>query len=154
MAQADSVPNSTRQLITGESANQSTNLRVANLPAVNLPVARVKPADRPVDGSDARALIGSDKAPLLRLWREKRGDEPEGLFKCRYYGTNAVQTPVGSNVKALFLANAAFFLGRLLRRIVQILLLRASGNKRLRNSAHDKASSNQLVRLDGQEKLK
>jgi hypothetical protein len=53
--------------------------------------------------------------------------------------------PVGSNIEALFYANAAFFLGRLLRRIVQILLLLVSRNKRLRDGALDKVSSNQLV---------
>jgi hypothetical protein len=141
-------------LITGKGANQSINLRAANLPTVNLPAVRMKPADRPLDGSDARVIVGSDKAPLRRLWREKRGDEPKDLLKCGYYGANAVQAPVGSNIKALFYANAAFFLGRLLRRIVQILLLLSSGNKRLRDSARDKASSNQLVQLNVQEKLK
>jgi hypothetical protein len=39
MAQADSVPSSSRQLITVESAAQSTNLRAVNLSAVS-----VKPA--------------------------------------------------------------------------------------------------------------
>jgi hypothetical protein len=64
MAQADSVPSSTRQLITGESANQSTNLRALNLPAV-----RVKPVDRRyfISGSDARVIMGTDEAPLLPL---------------------------------------------------------------------------------------
>jgi hypothetical protein len=154
MAQAYSVPNSSRQLITGKSANQSTNLRVANLPAVNLLAVRVKPADRPVDGLDARVIIGSDKAALHRLWREKRGDEPEDLLKCRSYVANAGQAPAGSNMEALFFANAAAFLGRLLRRIVQILLPLASRNKRLRTSALGKASSSQLARLNAQEKLK
>jgi predicted phage-related endonuclease len=40
------------------------------------------PADRRVfiGGSDARIIIGSDEAALLRLWREKRGEaEPEDL---------------------------------------------------------------------------
>jgi hypothetical protein len=65
--------------------------------------------------------------------------------KCRYYGANAGQAPVSSNIGALFYVNAAFFLGRLLRRIVQILLLFVSRNKRLRSSTLDKVSSNQLV---------
>ena len=31
-------------------------------------------------GSDARIIMGSDEAALLRLWREKRGEaEPEDL---------------------------------------------------------------------------
>ena len=147
MAKADSVPSSSRQLITGESANQSTNLRAANLPAVNLPAVRVKPADRRylVDGTNARVIIGSDKAPLLRLGRDNQGDEPEDLLRYRYYGANAGQAPVSSNVEALFYANAAFFLGRLLRRIVLILLRFVIRNRRLSNSAPDKVSSNQFV---------
>src|SRR4029450_10518129 len=33
-----------------------------------------------IGGSDARIVMGSDEAPLLRLWREKRGEaEPEDL---------------------------------------------------------------------------
>jgi len=58
MAQADSVPSPTRQLITGESASQSTNLRAVNLPAV------IKPGDRRylIGGSHARVIIGGDEA--------------------------------------------------------------------------------------------
>src|SRR5262249_28163406 len=33
-----------------------------------------------IGGSDARVIMGSDEAALLRLWREKRGEgEPENL---------------------------------------------------------------------------
>jgi predicted phage-related endonuclease len=33
-----------------------------------------------IGGSDARIIMGDDEAPLLRLWREKRGEvEPEDL---------------------------------------------------------------------------
>src|SRR5450755_323812 len=33
-----------------------------------------------IGGSDARAIMGSDEAALVRLWREKRGElEPEDL---------------------------------------------------------------------------
>src|SRR5579864_5615310 len=33
-----------------------------------------------IGGSDARIIMGSDEGPLLRLWREKRGEaEPEDL---------------------------------------------------------------------------
>jgi hypothetical protein len=148
MTQAHSVPSSSRQLITGESANQSTNLRAANLlRAVNLPAVRVTRADRRyfTGGSDARVIIGSHKAHRLRLGREKRGDEPKGRLKCRWCGANADQAPVGSNIDALCYANVAFFVGPLLRRIVQILLLFVGGNKHLTNSAIDKVSSNQLV---------
>ena len=150
MAQADSVRNSSRQLITGESANQSTNLR-----AVNLPTARDEPANRGylIGGSHVSAIIGGDEARPFRLWREKRGDQPEDLLKRRYYGVDAGQGPVGSNIEALFYANAAFFVGQLLRRIVQILLPFV-GRKRLCNSALDKVSSKQLVRINAQEKLK
>ena len=149
MAQADSVPISSRQLITGESASQSTNLGAVNLPAV------IKPGDRRylIGGSHARVIIGADEAASLRLGREKRGDESEDPLKCRCYGANAGRVPVGSNIEALFLANAAFFLERLLRRIVQILLRFVSRNKRLRDSALDPVSSNQLVRSSPQERL-
>jgi hypothetical protein len=150
MAQADSVPSSSRQSITGESAHQSTNLPAVKLPAV------MKPADRPYLTGDlhARVIIGNDKAPLVPPWREKRGDEPEGLLKCRYYGANAGQASVTSNIRALFYVNAAFFLGRLLRRIVLILLRFVSRTRRLSNSGPDKVSSNQLVPSRPQERLR
>ena len=33
-----------------------------------------------IGGSDVRIIMGDDKAALLRLWREKRGEaEPEDL---------------------------------------------------------------------------
>jgi hypothetical protein len=157
MAQADSVPSSSRQLITGESASQSTNLRAINLPAV------IEPGDRRnlIGGSQAPVIIGSDKASLLRQWWEKRGDGPEDLLKCRWDGATG-QAPLGSNIEALFFANAAFLLARLLRRIVRIPLLFVSRNKRLRIGPLDKVSSNQLVKassdqlvpLQRQEKLK
>jgi len=138
-------------LITGESANQSTNLRAVNPLAV-----REEPANRRrlIGGSHARVITGSDKALLLRLWREKRGDEPDDLLKCRYHGANAGQAPVNSNIEALFCANAAFFSGRLLRRIVLILLRFVSRNGRLHDSVPDKASSNQLVPLRPQGRLR
>jgi hypothetical protein len=150
MAQADSVPSSSRQLITGESANQSTNLRAVNLPAV-----RVKPAKRRyfIGGSHARVIMRSDEVPLLRLWREKRGDEPEDLLQSLCYGAHADQAPVSSNIEALFYG-AAVFLKPQLRRIVLILLLFVSRNKRLRIDAFDKGSSNQLVRSKSQERLR
>jgi hypothetical protein len=150
MPQADSVPSSSRQLITAESANQSTTLRAVNLPAI-----RVEPASHYlIGGSHPSTVIGGDEAPLLRFWREKRDDEPDGLLKRRCYGANAGQAPVGWNSEALFYANAPFSVGRLLRKIVQILLLFVRRNKRLRNGAPDKASLNQLVRSNAQEKLK
>ena len=149
MAQADSVPSSSRQLITGESANQSTNLQAVNLPAI-----WVKPANRRhlIGGSHAGVIVGSEEAPLI--WREKRGDEPEGPSKRRCHGAKAGQTPASSNIEALFGANAAFFLGRLLRRIVLILLRFVSRTGRLSNSVRDKVSSNQLVPATEQERLR
>ena len=46
--------------------------------------ARISPQPlnrrRFIGGSDARIIMGSDEAALLRLWREKRGEaEPEDL---------------------------------------------------------------------------
>jgi hypothetical protein len=94
-----------------------------------------------IDGSHARVIIGGDEAAPLRLGREKRGDESDGPLKCCCYGANAGRVPVGSNIEALFLANAAFFLERLLRRIVRFV----SRNKRSRDGALEQVSSKQLV---------
>jgi hypothetical protein len=151
MAQADSVPSSSRQLITGESANQSTNLRAAKLPAI-----AVRPANRRyvIGSSDVHVITGSDEAPLLWLWRKKRSYEPDDQLKRRYYAADAGQAPLGSNIEALFYANAAFFLGRLLRGIVLVLLRFVTRNWRLRNSALDKMSSNQLVASRELERLR
>ena len=60
---------------------------------------------------------------------------------------------VGSNIEALFFADAAFFLEPLLRRIVQILLRFVSRNKHLRDSALDPVSSNELVQSSPRERL-
>jgi len=107
MAQADSVPSSTRQLITGEATIQSTNLRAVNLPAV-----RVQPVDRRyfIDGSDARVIINTDEAPLFWFWWERRPDvELEDLPNCRWYA--ASQEPLGSNIGALSFETAGFCWG-------------------------------------------
>jgi hypothetical protein len=145
MAQADSVPSSTRQLITGESASQSTNL----------PAVGVKPSDRGylIRGSAARVIMGADGAPLVRLWREKRANvEPEDLSNRRWYGPSTV--PMGSNIGPLLYATAAFFLRWLRRNILLILLLPSRRNSRLRVSALGKVASNQLVRPRPQGRLK
>src|SRR5712691_7442164 len=96
MAQADSVPSSTRQLITGESANQSTNRRAV----------RIKPSDRSyfIGGLGARIIMGDDEAaPLLRHCPEKHGPlEPEGLLKRRWAEVNTGQVPSGANIGALY----------------------------------------------------
>jgi hypothetical protein len=131
MAQADSVPISSRQLITGESANQSTSL----------PAVRVKPIGRRhfIDRSDARVITGTSEAPSLRLWRENRGDvEPEALSNGCWYGVGTGQVPFGPSIGALFYATVVFLLGCLPRSILLILLRFLSRNKRLRFGALDK----------------
>jgi len=126
------------QAVPRSSSQQSTNLRAVSLPAV-----RVKPADRSyfIGGSDGCAIMGSDKAPLLRLWRERRGDEPEDLLKCRCFEANAGQAP------------AVFFRRRLPRWIVLILLF-ASREQALTHRHIRKVSSNQLVQSKPQENLR
>jgi hypothetical protein len=95
MAQADSVPSSTRQLITGESASQSTNL----------PAVRIKPSDHDYVIADlgARSIMGDDKAALLlRHYREKHGGTaPAGPLNRRWYEANAGWVPAGSNIGTL-----------------------------------------------------
>ena len=67
MAQADSVPTAILGSITGGPADPSTKRRTADRRYF-------------LGGSDARLIMGSDEAALLRLWREKRGEaEPEDL---------------------------------------------------------------------------
>jgi predicted phage-related endonuclease len=67
MAEADSVPTATHAPITGAISNPSTKRRFAD-------------RRRFIGGSDARIIMGSDEAALLRLWAEKRGEvEPEDL---------------------------------------------------------------------------
>jgi hypothetical protein len=147
MAQAESVPSSSRQLITGASASQSTNP----------PAVRVKPIDRrhSVGGSDARVITRTNEAPPLRLRRENRGGgEPEDLSNGRWYGVDTGQVPFGANIGALFYATAVFLLGCLPRNILLILLRFLSRNKSLRFGALDKVSSNQLVQSRPQERLK
>jgi hypothetical protein len=151
MAQADSVPSSSRQLITGESANQSTGLRAVKLPAVS-----VQPVDRHrfIGGSDARVITDTDETLVLWLWRERRPDvELDYLSNCRWYAASTGQEPLGSNIGALSFETAGFLLGRLLRNIL-ILLRFWTRNKRLRFSAFDGVSSNQLVRSTPQERLR
>ena len=140
MAQADSVPSSTRQLITGESANQSTKLRAVSLPAVS-----VRPVDRHyfIGGSDARVI--TDEAPFLWIWRERRPDvELEGLSNWRWYAASTSRQPLSSNIGVLSYETVGFLLGRLLRNILILLRFR-SRNKYLRLSAFYGVSSNRLV---------
>ena len=147
MAQADSVPSASRQLITGESANQSTNL----------PAVRIKPSDRSycIGGSDGRVIMGTDEAPLLRVWWERRSDvEREDLSSRRWRAANAGQEPMGSNIGALSYETVGFLLGRLLRNILLILLRFLNRNKRLRLGSFDEMPSNQLVRSKPQGRLR
>jgi hypothetical protein len=56
------------------------NIRENGMAAIELEFRR--PPDRHsfIGGSDARIIMGSDEAALIRLWREKRGEaEPEDL---------------------------------------------------------------------------
>ena len=119
MAQADSVRSSSRQLITGESADQSTSLRAIKLPAV-----RVQPVDRHyfVGDSDARVITDSDEALVLWLWQERRPEvELEDLSNCRWYAASTGQEPLGSNIGALSFETVGFLLGRLRRNILVLL---------------------------------
>jgi hypothetical protein len=109
MAQADSVPSSSRQLITGESANQSTNLRALNPPAV-----RVEPSDRRyfIGGSDVPVITDTDEALVFWIWRKRRGDVGlEDLSNCRWYAASTCQRPKGSNIRALSFESACFLRG-------------------------------------------
>ena len=149
MAQADSVRSSSRQPITGESANQTTNLRAVKLPAV-----RVKPVDGHFVGcSNARVITDTDEAVVLWFWRERRGLDLQDLSNCSWYAASTGQEPLGSNIGALSFEIAGFLLGRLLRNILILLRIR-SRNKHLRLSAFDKVSSNQLVRSKPQGRLR
>jgi hypothetical protein len=148
MAQADSVPSSSRQLITGESANQSTSLRAVKLQAI-----RVQPVDRRyfIGGSDARVITDPGEAFVFWIWRERRRDvESEDLSNCRCYAASIGQEPLGSNMGAF--ETAGFLLGRLLRNVLILLRFR-SRNEPLRLSAFE-VSSNQLVRSKTQGRLR
>ena len=151
MAQADSVRSSSRQLITGESADQSTSLRAIKLPAV-----RVQPVDRHyfVGDSDARVITDSDEALVLWLWQERRPEvELEDLSNCCCYAASIGQEPMGSNIGALSFETVGSLLGRLLRNILIGLRLR-SRNKRLRFRPFDGVSSNRLVPSKPQGRLR
>ena len=151
MAQADSVRSSSRQLITGESANQPTSLRAVKLPAV-----RGQPVDRHyfIGGSDAPVITGTDEALVFRIWRKRRGHVYlEDLSNCRWYAASTGQEPLGSNIGALSFETAGFLLGRLLRNIIILLRIR-SRNKHLRFSTLEKVPSNQLVPSKPQGRLR
>src|SRR5215468_770872 len=139
MAQADSVPSSSRQLITGERANKSTSLRAVKLPAVS-----IQPLDRHyfIASSDVRVIV--DGVPLLWIWRERRPDiELE---------TSIGQERLDSNIGVLSYETVGFLLRRLLRNILILLRIR-SRNKPSYLSAFDGVASNQLVRSKPQGRL-
>jgi len=145
MAQTDSVPSSSRQLITGERANQSASLRAVKLPAVS-----VQPVDRHhfIGGSDARVITDTGEAFVFSIWRERHPDvELKDLSNCRWYAASTSQEPLGSNIGALSLETVGFLLRNILLRI-------RSRNKPLRLSAFDNVSSNQLVRSKPQGRLR
>ena len=151
MAQADSVPSSSRQLITGESANQSTNPRAVTLPALS-----VQPVDRHyfIGGSDPGVITHTDGALVFWIWRKRCGHiELKHSLNCHWYAASTGQEPLGSNIGALSFETIGFLLGRLLRNIL-ILLRSRSRNKRLRLSASEGVSSTQLVRSDPQGRLR
>src|SRR5215472_3962911 len=107
MAQTDCVPSSSRQLITGERANQSTNLRAVKLPAVS-----VQPVDRHYSIGDSDARIITDTGAAFVFWtcRERRPDvELEDLSNRRWYAATISQEPLGSNIGAF--ETAGFLLG-------------------------------------------
>ena len=67
MAQADSFPSAIQAPITGAPSQASTKRRSVDRRYF-------------IGGSDARIVMGTDEAALLRLWQEKRGEaEPEDL---------------------------------------------------------------------------
>jgi predicted phage-related endonuclease len=73
MAQADSVPT------LNYAPNPDAHAKVSTTKPRQV---RIKPTDPRyfIGGSDARTIMGTDEAALLRLWREKRGEvEPEDL---------------------------------------------------------------------------
>ena len=67
MAQADPVPSSILNPITGASADRPTKHQYTDRRYF-------------IGGSDARIIMGEDEAALLRLWREKRMARPVGKW--------------------------------------------------------------------------
>jgi hypothetical protein len=97
--------------------------------------------------------MGADEAPLVRLWREKRGGvAPDDLSNRRWYGPST--DPMGSNIGPLFYATAVFLVRRLPRNILLILLRVLNKNNRLPFSTFDKLLSDQSVRSRPQGRLK
>ena len=67
--------------MTNNLRHNGTNSSASTNPTTYVPI-RFNPRDRRsfIGGSDARIIMGDDEAALLRLWREKRGEEePENL---------------------------------------------------------------------------
>jgi hypothetical protein len=76
MAQAVSVPSSTRQLITGENPHQSTNLSAVGVQALHRHYF--------IGGSGA-VIVSTGDVGLLRLSQDRRGDVK--LENRRYRGS-------------------------------------------------------------------
>jgi len=110
MAQADSVRSSSRQLITGESANQSTSLCGGYQESPALLHRRL--------GRPRHYKYQRGSAPLALA---EKNIELEDLSNCRWYATSTGQEPLGSNIGALSFETVGFLLGRLLRNIVVLL---------------------------------
>jgi hypothetical protein len=127
MAQADSVPSSTRQLITGESANQSTNL----------PAIRVKPSDR-------RHFIGGLGSRASRV--------PIRLLNRCWYGASTGKVPKGSGIDVL--SYALRLLRKIFLAALPLLNRHKRLHFRARQNAVEKTSSKQLVRSKPQGRLK
>jgi hypothetical protein len=132
MAQADSVPSSTRRLITGESANQSTNL----------PAVRIKASDRSyfINGLDSRDSRGPLAwAHRLFLDNSEAKAAPYRLPRCSGW-----RLPTPPNLGILSCA------WRLLRNVLLVALRFLSRRKRLAfrasENAVEKLRPNQLVR--------
>jgi hypothetical protein len=84
MAQADSTPTPVHDPFTGADTDPSTNNARQTFPPVDrdgpgltrLAHPGCRSTDRRyfIGGSEARIIMGSDEAALIRLWREKRGE--------------------------------------------------------------------------------
>jgi hypothetical protein len=142
MAQAVSVPSSTRQLITGENPHQSTNLSAVGVQALHRHYF--------IGGSGA-VIVSTGDVGLLRLSQDRRGDVK--LENRRWYAANAGEEPRSRTIGAFSYETAGFLLGRLLRNALFLLRFR-SRNRHLQLSAFDGVSSKILVRSKPQGRLK
>ena len=108
MAQADSVRSSSRQLITGESANQSTSLRAIKLPRSRFnPLIATTLSAIPTPASSRTATrlscsgSGGKDVPMLS-W---------DLSNCRCYAASTGQEPPGPEYRGSVLRDRRIFAG-------------------------------------------